>query len=78
MHVGQVTIYIDEETEKKMVASARAENVSKSKWITDLIREKVAKEWPPSVQELAGTWEDFPSAEELRSEAGKDVTREIF
>jgi hypothetical protein len=41
-----------------------------------LIREKVAKEWPPSVRELAGTWEDFPSAEELRSEAGEDVTRE--
>lgn len=78
MHVGQVTIYIDEETEKKMVASAGAEHVSKSKWITDLIREKVAKEWPPSVRELAGTWEDFPSVEELRSVAGKDVTREIF
>ena len=76
--MGQVTIYIDEETEKKMVASAGAEHVSRSKWITDLIREKVAKEWPPSVRELAGTWEDFPSAEELRSEAGEDVTREKF
>jgi hypothetical protein len=78
VHVGQVTIYIDEETEKKMVASAGAENVSKSKWITDLIREKVAKEWPPSVREIAGSWEDFPSAEELRSEAGKDASREKF
>ena len=74
--MGQVTIYIDEETEKKMVASARAGQVSKSKWITDLIREKVAGEWPPSVRALAGTWEDFPTAEELRSKAGKDVRRE--
>lgn len=74
--MGQVTIYIDEETEKRMVASARAAHVSKSRWITDLIRTKVANEWPPSVRELGGAWEDFPSAEELRSEAGKDATRE--
>jgi len=74
--MGQVTIYIDGETEKKMIASARAAKVSKSKWITDLVREKVAREWPPTVRELAGAWEDFPSAEELRSEAGNDVERE--
>ena len=74
--MGQVTIYIDKETEKKMVASARAGQVSKSKWITDLIREKVAGEWPPSVRELAGTWEEFPSAEDIRSKTGKDVRRE--
>ena len=74
--MGQVTIYMDEETEKKMVASARAEHVSKSKWITDLIREKVSNEWPPSVRELVGSWEDFPSAGELRSDSGKDATRE--
>jgi len=74
--MGQVTIYIDGETEKRMIASARAAKVSKSKWITDLVREKVAREWPPMVRELAGAWEDFPSAEELRSEAGNDVERE--
>ncbi len=74
--MGQVTIYIDAETEKKMIASARAAKVSRSKWITDVIREKVATEWPVSVRELAGAWEDFPMAEELRSDAGKDVARE--
>ena len=74
--MGQVTIYIDDETEKKMIASAKASKVSKSRWITDLIREKVATEWPASVMELAGAWEDFPSAEEIRSGAGKDAGRE--
>ncbi len=74
--MGQVTIYIDAETEKKMIASARAAKVSRSKWITDVIREKVATEWPVSVRELAGAWEDFPMAEELRSDTGKDVARE--
>ena len=53
--MGQVTIYIDDETEKKMIASAKAKNVSKSRWVTEVIREKVAKEWPASVRVLAGS-----------------------
>lgn len=74
--MGQVTIYIDDETEKKMIASVKASRVSKSRWITDLIREKVAAEWPATVRDLAGAWEDFPSAEEIRSTAGNDAERE--
>lgn len=74
--MGQVTIYIDEDTEKKMIASARAKNVSKSKWVSGVIRDKLAKEWPASVRELAGSWEDFPSAEDIREMVGQDAERE--
>ena len=74
--MGQVTIYIDKETEEKMISSAKAANVSKSKWVSDVIREKVASEWPASLRELAGAWDDFPALEELRSSDGKDVGRE--
>ena len=74
--MGQVTIYIDDDTEKKMIASAKAMQVSKSRWVTDVIREKVATEWPASVIELAGAWGDFPTVEEIRSGAGADAERE--
>lgn len=76
--MGQVTIYIDSETEKKMIASAKAAKISKSKWITEIIKEKVASEWPESVVNLAGAWDDFPLIEEIRSETGKDIKREEF
>jgi len=76
--MGQVTIYIDAETEKKMIASAKAAKISKSKWITQIIKEKVTSEWPASVANLAGAWEDFPSIEEIRSGIGKDIEREKF
>lgn len=76
--MGQVTIYIDEDTEKKMIASAKAKNVSKSKWVSEVIREKLTKEWPASVRELVGSWEDSPSAAELRSGAGQDAKRETL
>jgi len=76
--MGQVTIYIDDETEKKMIASAKAKKVSKSRWVTEVIREKVAREWPASVRELVGAWEDFPSTAELRSDVGQDTKREAL
>jgi len=74
--MGQVTIYLEDEIETKMVEAAKSSHLSKSKWIAKLIQEKVDSEWPMSVREAAGTWGDFPSSEELRKNIGKDTKRE--
>lgn len=74
--MGQVTIYLDDETERKMIANARAMKLSKSKWIANVIREKLVDEWPATVRELPGSWPDFPSADEIRDGADGDVERE--
>ena len=74
--MGQVTIYLDDEIESKMRESAEAMKLSKSKWVADLIRGKVTDEWPESVRKLAGSWKDFPLAEEIRKTTGKDILRE--
>ena len=74
--MGQVTIYLEDEIESKMIEAAKSSQLSKSKWIAKLIKEKVDSQWPMSVREAAGTWDDFPSAEELRENQGKDVKRE--
>jgi hypothetical protein len=74
--VGQVTIYLEDEVEKKMIAAVKAARQSKSKWIAGLISEKVADEWPESVVELAGAWGDFPSLADLRAQSARDAIRE--
>jgi len=53
--MGQVTIYLEEGIERKMVAAAKSARLSKSKWIAGLIRERLSNEWPSSIVELAGT-----------------------
>ncbi|MBT9314004.1 hypothetical protein [Leptothoe spongobia] len=35
-------------------------------------------EWQAVVEECAGAWPDFPTAEELRANMGQDVVREQF
>ena len=74
--MGQVTIYLEDELEAKMVADAKARKLSKSKWIATIIREKLANEWPPAVRESAGSWDDFPPLTEIRGETPADIERE--
>jgi hypothetical protein len=76
--MGQVTIYLEDEIEKKMTAAAKTEHLSKSKWIASLIKAKVASEWPESITQLAGAWKDLSLAEEDRAGLGRDVEREAL
>ena len=73
--MGQVTIYLDDETEKRARAAADSDGISLSKWVAQRIHRGTAGEWPASVRELAGAWPDLPSAEDLRRPSKKDLTR---
>ena len=74
--MGQVTIYLEDEVEAKMRSAAKSMKVSQSKWIANLIKEKVIDEWPPSVRNLAGAWRDLPTLEEIRNFQNEDVPRD--
>ena len=76
--MAQVTLYLDEETVERVRRAARASGLSQSRWLAQLVREKTAREWPAVVREMAGSWGDFPEAEEIRRPAGSDVTRETL
>ena len=74
--MGQVTIYLDSETERKMQKITKGHRISKSKWIANLIKEKTASTWPETVLALAGAWGDLPTTEEIRKNMGRDVLRQ--
>ncbi len=72
--MGQVTIYLENEIENKLKIAAKTSNLSVSKWVANIIREKISTEWPQDVVKLAGSWkDDFPSIEEIRSTQGMDI-----
>ena len=74
--MGQVTIYLDSETEKKLNNLVEKKGISKSKWIAGLIRDKTSMVWPEKVIHLSGAWSDLPSAKEIRNSMGTDKERE--
>ena len=69
---------MENEIEEKVRASAKAKNISLSKWIGRLIREKTADEWPETVKQLAGAWRNFAEIEDIRSGTVDDIPRESF
>ena len=74
--MGQVTIYLEDEIEKKMADAAKSAHLSKSKWVARLIKKEVATEWPQSILDLSGAWSDFPNIVDIRGEIGEDSARE--
>ena len=73
--MGQVTIYLDDETEQKARAAAQSRGVSLSKWVAERVQQGTLRDWPDHVRELAGAWSDLPSAEQLRKPQGRDAKR---
>ena len=76
--MGQVTIYLDSETEKKMSNMIKKTGISKSKWISELIKQKITTTWPENIVRLAGAWTDLPTAEEIRKNMAEDADRELI
>ena len=74
--MGQVTIYLDPVIEKKIRNTVKSTNLSLSKWISNIITEKVSGQWPEEIKNMAGAWKDFPSIEDIRSLHGDNVKRE--
>jgi hypothetical protein len=76
--MGQVTIYLDDENEKRLRTAAKASGMPVSRWIAHLIQKQSHTVWPESVCELAGAWQDFPDAETLRETEGGNPVREAL
>lgn len=73
--MSQITIYLDDWTEKKMRLMAESRHMSKSRWVAELIKRNLSEQWPDNVCEIPGSWKDAPFAEELRASLGEDLAR---
>ena len=76
--MAQITIYLEDDILALVKAVTKSAGTSQSKWIAEAVRLRARKEWPADVLAAAGTWTDFPTAEQIRKTQGADVTRERF
>jgi len=74
--MGQITIYLDDETERKMKRVVQSQRISQSRWVAERIKEGLREQWPESVRRIPGSWQDAPVAEVLREDLGADNRRE--
>lgn len=74
--MARITIYLNDDVERKVRKAAKSAKVSVSKWIADRVAQAAQDSWPVEFLELAGAFPDFPEAEDLRKGYGEDVPRE--
>ncbi len=51
----QISLYVDEETLKKVESAAKRQHVSISKWVSEQIRSKIEPVYPLGYEELFGS-----------------------
>ncbi|MFN0147493.1 MAG: CopG family transcriptional regulator [Dehalococcoidia bacterium] len=61
----QLTIYLDEETARKLDRAAEREKVSRSAFAANAIRDATAKSAWDGMLAVLGTWEDDRTVEEI-------------
>ena len=61
--VPQITLYLDDATQALVEQAALANGLSKSRWVSEIIRKYAAHEWPQACLALAGRFDDFPLRE---------------
>lgn len=71
--MAQITLYLDDATQALVDQAARAHGLSKSRWVTDIIRKYAAHEWPQDCLALAGQFPDFPLCEDSSATLPGDV-----
>lgn len=65
--MAKITIYIDNNLEKKIKEVSKNTGQSISKYILNTIEQKLNNSWNEDIKNLSGSWSDFPTLEEIRS-----------
>lgn len=74
--MGQVTIYLDANSEARLRKAAAKAGVPLSRWVSKLVQEKTRTDWPESVRRLAGAWRKDTRIAAPGKMRGKDIPRE--
>lgn len=76
--MSQMTFYLDKDTQTLVERAARASGMSKSRWVSEIIRKYAVEEWPDECLKLAGRFTDFPLREDSPASPAADVYRVGF
>lgn len=74
----QISLYVDEETFKKVGRAAKLENKSISKWVSSRIKTSLNNSWPEDWFSLFGSLNDETFKEPNELDINADSKREML
>ncbi len=76
--MAQVTIYLNNSLEAQVKEMASSLNISISKFISNILEDRISNEWQSEIKELAGSWRTFTDLNDIRNSGSEDIKREDF
>ena len=67
----QLAVYIGDKLSERLDKAVKASGKSKSKWIADAIKTALKDQWPEDFFDLAGSWKDDRTPDEIINEIRK-------
>ena len=71
MNMAQLALYIDDQLAERLDKAVKASGKSKSKWVAEAIRHSLQDQWPEGFFDLAGSWDDNATFEEIMTRIRK-------
>lgn len=75
--MSQVTLYLDDETDRALPDAASRSGMSRSHWVSQLMSRHAQDNWPHECLALAGAFPDFPLSEQ-RAQASQPADSQRF
>jgi predicted transcriptional regulator len=66
--MAQLAIYLEDQLAKRLDKAVKASGQSKSRWVAEAIERSLQDHWPDGFFDLAGSWQDEKSPEEIIKE----------
>ena len=72
----QLSLYIDEQTLRKIEIAAKLENLSISKYVVQVLNQTINSSWPESYHQLFGSIRDDTFEVDRHTDFSADISRE--
>ena len=76
--MAQLTVYIDDETRRRIELAARRANTSVSQWVKERLSSALETEWPRGYFDLFGALKDADLERPAQPGSAEDVDRELL
>jgi hypothetical protein len=73
--MAQLAIYLEDRLAKRLEKAVKVSGQSKSRWVAEAIKRSLRDHWPEGFFDLAGSWQDDKSPDEIMKVIRKGMER---
>ena len=70
--MAQIAIYVDDKTAREVKKASRKSGLSRSEWVSSVLKKELRKDLPEEFFRVLGTWEDAKTPDVILKEIRRE------